>query len=179
METILKCCRVPWDISPTTDGLTLYHMRDDIPTCTVVLGGNRLVEGKYVSCRVEIKFEHCSYARVGRHADDSGIEELLGYRVERDPEFEVESWFEAVRRVWESTGNCPITNFCVARQSAWLFSLDDFFRERSRHYVIDGRDGYIELIAESFSWQAWNWKDGPREEAPLRGPVVASGQGVE
>jgi len=178
METILKSCRVPWNISPTTDGLTLYHRREDDPVCTVVFGGNRLVDGKYAHCRVEIRFELCYHARLGKH-DDSESVECLGYRLELDLDVDARAWSETRQRVWEATGDCPDTEFYVARQSAWLVSLPDFFRQRCRHYVIDGRDGYIELIAESFSWQAWDWKGCTREDAPLRGPVVARGQGVE
>ena len=53
----------------------------------------------------------------------------------------------------------------------------DFFRPDFRHYVVDGRDGYVELIARQFRWREWLWTEGEREQAPARGSVVGEGEG--
>ncbi len=59
--------------------------------------------------------------------------------------------------------------------AAWLESLPDWFRKDFRHYVVDARDGYVELIALGYRWREWPWAEGHREDAPTRGPVVGEG----
>jgi len=81
-------------------------------------------------------------------------------------------------RQWRVTGNCPNPGFYVAKQSAWLESMPDFFRRDFRHYVVEGRDGYVELIARNFKWREWLWTEGQRDLVPERSPVVGEGQGV-
>jgi hypothetical protein len=79
----------------------------------------------------------------------------------------------------EKTGVCPNSGFYVATQSHWLESLPKMFQRDLHHYVVDGRDGCVELMAQSFKWREWLWIDGRREDAPLKGPVVAEGEGTE
>lgn len=65
----------------------------------------------------------------------------------------------------------------VAKRSAWLESLPECLQRDFRHYVVDGRNEYVELIARQFSWREWLWTDGHREQSPARGPVVGEGEG--
>lgn len=152
MDTILTPCLVPWAISPTMSGVTLTHTETDVePECIIVVGAGRLSEdGRTDSRRVEIVFKLCYYARVGPHSDTEGVG-ALGYMIEPpitcDDAEEYLGW--RVRR-WRETGNCPTPRFYVAKQSAWLEGLPSFFRRDFRHYVVDGRDGYVELIARNF-----------------------------
>jgi len=179
METILTPCRVPWAISPTDSGLTLSHSESMVePKCTVVLGAGRLqANGKTDDRRIEIAFERCYYARTGPHSDMEDIE-AIGYQVEvqnEDPTIDYLDWRE---REWRRTGYCPDSGFYVAKQSAWISSLQDSCEADDRHYVLDGRDGYVELIARYFRWWEWLWIDGHRELAPSKGPEVAEGEGT-
>ena len=52
-----------------------------------------------------------------------------------------------------------------------------------RREVVKGKgDSFkdiVELIARGFAWREWKWRDGHREDAPMKGPVVGSGEGVE
>jgi hypothetical protein len=178
METILTPCRVPWAISPSMSGVTLSHSESDVePVCTVVFGAGRIQEdGRTDSRHVEIEFKLCYYARVGPHSDEEGVE-VLGYTIDR-PTICAADYLDWRVRQWRETGYCPDPGFYVAERSAWLESLPDFFRRDFRHYVVDGRGGYVELIASQFRWREWLWTVGDRELAPLQRPVVGEGEGV-
>ena len=180
MPTILTTCRVPWTISPTTSGVTLIHSESDVePECTVVLGGGRLVDADgYDSRRIEIKFLECYYARVGHHRDTETVE-AIGYEIADSYSGDMNNYIDWLNKIWSETGNCPDSGFYFAQQSDWLSSLPSYFQQNFRHYVIDGRDGYVELVAKEYTRREWIWSDGHREESQLKGPVVGSGNGVE
>lgn len=156
-------------------GVTLLHSESDTkPDCTVVFGAGRL-EPKHM-CRVEIVFELCYYARTGPHSDSEGVD-ALGYSVDSPITYNPATYLATRERLWRETGSCPDSGFYVAKQSTWLESLPDFFQRGSQHYVVDGRDGYVELIAHSFRWREWIWKDSHREDVPSKTPVFAEGEG--
>lgn len=159
-------------------GITLLHGESDTkPECTVVFGAGRLREdGLTDSRRVEITFESCYFARVGPHSDTEGIE-AVGYILAPPVTSAPEDYDEWRVGQWRQTGYCPDPGFYVARQSAWLESLPDPYRRDFRHYVVDGRDGYVELIAQQFRWREWLWTNGHREQVPARQPVVGEGEG--
>lgn len=179
VETILAPCSVPWAISPSSSGVTLTHSESDVePECTVVFGGGHLNEDARVdSRRIEIQFSRCYYARLGYHRDTESIK-AIGYKIDPTYNGKMEGYLEWRQREWNATGHCPNSGFYVATKSAWLLSLQDSFQTDFRHYVIDGREGYVELIARRFSWREWLWIDSHREKAPSKGPVVGSGKGV-
>jgi hypothetical protein len=177
--TILKVCRVPWSISPSMSGLTLRHRETDVaPECSVVFGAGRLRDDDRTdSRRVELVFEGCYHARVGPHSDTEGIE-AIGYEMVEPFKFDADYLLRR-SRLWRESGSCPDPGFYVAVRSAWLARLPDDFRLGSRHYVVDGRDGYVELIARRFRWREWLWDEDDREVAPSSGPVVGEGEGEE
>jgi len=101
--------------------------------------------------------------------------EAIGYRIDDyDPPRGIEylDWRE---QKWRKNGFCPDPGFYSANPSAWLESLPDRFRQDASHYVIDGRDGYVELIAEGYEWKEWIWNGGHRDEVPLCEPVFDQG----
>jgi hypothetical protein len=177
-KTILVPCRVPWAISPSTSGLTLRHSESDTqPECTVTLGAGRLrADGRTDDRRIEIVFELSYYARVGPHSDTEGVE-ALGYSIVFPFEYDPADYLERRAHMWREAGYCPDPRFYVAQQSAWLAALPDFRHGGFRHYVIDGRDGYVELIARRYRWREWLWNEGERELAQAKGPVVDEGEG--
>lgn len=180
MPTILKSCRVPWAISPSTSAVTLNHSESDVqPECTVVFGGGRLAEdGRIDSRRIDVTFAMCFHARLGPHDDWETIE-AIGYELDGRDDVHTESEYGRYRRKWMETGICPDSGFYVAKQSDWLATLPAFFQSGFRHYVLDGRNGYVEVIAKQFAWQEWMWSNGGRDDAPKNGPVVGAGEDVE
>lgn len=66
------------------------------------------------------------------------------------------SWLEAERRSW------------AARQRTSPAAED------AVHFLLDGRDGYVEILASGFTWQAWR-QGRPRLDA-VTGEPIMSGQ---
>lgn len=177
VNTVLIPCKVPWSISRSTSGLTLTHCESDVaPECSVVLGGGRLQpDGTTDDRRIEIIFEYAYYSRNGPLADDAGVKSL-GYEIVDGYNSTIlADYLTWYRREWGKTGVCPNPNFYVAQRSAWLQSLPASVVSDFRHYV-DGSDGYVEVLAQSFEWRDWLWVGGHREHAPKDGPIVAEGR---
>ncbi len=159
--------------------VTLTHSESDIePECTVVIGGGRLNEDSLVdSRRIEIAFSECHYSRSGPHEDTEGVE-AIGYQVKPSYDGEMNEYLEWRVREWRAIGFCPDSGFYVAIASEWLSQLPNVFRNGFKHYVVDGRDGYVELVARRFRWREWLWNKSHREDAPSQGPVIGEGEGV-
>ena len=179
VPTILTPCRVPWTISPSTSGVTLSHAESDVqPECSVVFGGGRLTQdGRIDSRRIEITFTMCYHARLGPHHDSETIESI-GYQIDEIDNVQTEDEYEQYKQKWMVSGICPDSGFYIAKESEWLPTLPAFFRTGFEHYVIDGRDGYVELVERQFAWQEWMWSNGHRDDAPKIGPVVGNGDNV-
>ncbi len=177
MSTILQPCLVPWMISPSMSGVTLCHSESDTrPECTVVFGGGRLQKtGSIDSRRIEISFEDCWFARSAPKPDNKGIE-AVGFKVIGNSSTSDGDYLEWLRSEWNWTGICPRSGFYVATESSWLRSLSEHYQTGFKHYVVSGRDGYVELIGKNYAWREWLWQDSHREDAPNRGSVIAQGR---
>lgn len=119
----------------------------------------------------------CYYARLGPH-DDSKTIESIGYQIDGNDDVHDQASYEQYKQDWMASGICPNSGFYIARQSEWLPTLPAHFQRGFNHYVIDGRDGYVEVIAKQFAWQEWMWANCHRDDAPKMGPVVAAGENV-
>lgn len=154
--------------------VTLNHTETDTrPECKVVVGAMRfLVDGKIDMSRVEITFEGCWHARTAPKRDDYGLEAEGFDLVQKSPRgVERLKWYWDQ---WRADGYCPISGFWVAVESRWLV---EFLPDKATHYVIQGRNGFVELIAKTFSWREWPWISGHRDELLEFRPVVSSGTG--
>ena len=160
-------------------GVTLIHSETDVaPECTVVLGANRMsTEGCLEACRVDIVFSLSYYAKVGWLNDTESIDSI-GYAVKDQYRGDADSYIKWRKETWQVSGKCPNPGFYVAEHSEWIMTLPPYFHRDFHHYVIEGRDGYIEMIAKGFSWKVWLWLSGHRDDAPMKGPVLDSGEGI-
>jgi hypothetical protein len=165
-------------------GVTLVHSESDVePACSVVLAGGRLCDDDLVDLRrIELTFKFAYYARLGWHDDNEDIR-AVGYSVEGGEETFEGAPADYVRwsaRRWREQGHCPESGFYVATRSDWLGSVQRHFSHIPlRHYVIDGRDGYVEVLASGFSWREWIWNDGSRDLLVDPADAVGTGAGVE
>ncbi len=184
MTTILKSCRVPWDVSPTSSGVTLIHTETSVaPECSVIFGGSRLHEDCFTrDVRVEITFQSAWHARLGPKSDNAdidsaGFQVLGGYD---DPgDHRLDHYLDWRTASWREQGLCPDASFYVAVRSDWLEAHPSETTSRTRHYVISGRDGYVEILAERFSWREWLWLSGERDALTRDDEVFRRGDGVE
>jgi hypothetical protein len=160
------------------DGLTLTHRIDDEPHCSIVFGGGRITDsGLTDDRRIEINFTSAYFARVSMKDDDADIDEsgftVLG--MYQGPSAQFLEWH---RQRWQQTGLCPDPRFYMATESPWLSSVG-LTHLALRHFVLAGRDSYIEVLASRFSWREWMWPSGPRDQYTRPNDVVGSGEGVE
>jgi hypothetical protein len=150
--------------------------KDVRPECTVVFGGGRLQDtGLIDDRRIELTFSGCWFARVAPKDDNEGID-AVGFEVV-SPFSAIQDTWERLRQEqqeWQRSGYCPDSGFYVAVTSAWLSDLPEY-QSRFKHYVVSGRDGYVELIAQNYAWREWLWVDSDREEAPNKSEVIGEG----
>lgn len=157
--------------------VTLHHTETDTePKCRIVFGGGRMTPtGSMDLRRIEIEFDMCAHART-MPLDGGGISRV--YPVEPSYEGDMSKYLKWLEDEWNATGLCPSPGFYVAKQSEWIESLlGPTGEDADNHYVVVGRDGYVELLAKRFRWREWMWEGGRREDAPRVGPVVGSGEG--
>jgi len=177
MKTIFTPCQVPWAISPSMSGLTLIHTETGVePECTAVFGGGRLDNNGFVdSRRIEIEFVECYYTRTGPLDDDQDIESI-DYTTNSAFTGNMDEYLDWRSREWQQKGVCPDSGFYVTNQSPWLSMLPTYFHDSFFHYLLTGRDGYVEVIARRYGWKEWLWINGNREDSIAVGDIVGSGE---
>lgn len=180
MAIVIKPCKVPWSVSPSMSGLTLTYAETDIePECSIVFGGGRIgPTGLTDMRRIELQFSMAGQVRCTAKGDDEDID-ALGFHVAGGYDGPIEDYLQWRRREWQGTGLCPDSGFYVAADSDWLQAAGLKHRNSAGHFILAGRDCYIEVIADSFSWREWLWPDGHRDSHQDERDVVASGRGTE
>ena len=92
------------------------------------------------------------------------------------------SW-EQEERTWLQTGACPDPGFYFSKDSEWLTAERNSWAARQRtshgpedavHFLLDGRDGYVEVLALGFTWRAWPY--GSPLLSDVSGDPVMSGR---
>jgi hypothetical protein len=180
LVVVFKPCNVPWSISATSSGLTLLHAETSVaPECSVVFGAGRLTEDDRTDMRrVEITFSAAWYARAAPHSDNADLEEI-GYSVEGQdggPDARA-GWLAWSAARWRTDGFCTFSGFYVTDASDWLTSAKRWCSSTTRHYVLWGRDGHVEVLAERYAWREWLWTEGERDHVPATRAVSAQGEG--
>src|SRR5262245_25560919 len=180
MTVRMKPCKVPWSVSPSMSGLTLTHVETDVaPECSIVFGGGRMgPNGLTDMRRIELQFVRASHVRAAPKHDDEDIE-ASGFQIVGGYDGPWKDYWNWRKRNWRDTGICPDSGFYVAMESDWLRSARMKYGDAPKHFILEGRDSYIEIIAESFSWREWLWPDGPRDNYQDASDVVGSGHGTE
>lgn len=157
-------CRVPWRVWPW--GLDLSHSDTDVvPECSVEFGARVLHDGRdYGELWVVVEFELAGFASAKPHRDDEELADVSGYEIPVRRREYSESMRQAEEEAWLSTGICPEPHFYFSTDSTWLRSERESwaYRQRGRiepgdaiHFVLNGRDGYVEVIAAGYAWRAW------------------------
>ncbi|WP_068267563.1 hypothetical protein [Rubripirellula obstinata] len=118
---------------------------------------------------MRITFGGAAFVRVHWHDDTTGVE-CLGYG---PPNSTFETW--PVLDTWTIGDFCPDPLFYRVIDSAWTPTLPSGFTRHS-HFVVDGRDGCIELVAECYTWCEWQWPPGSTVDAAIANAPIATGQ---
>lgn len=160
-------------VSPS-GGLELRHVETDVgPECSVMFPAGRInADDKLDQRFVEVVFRGGAFARVHWHDDTSGVE-CLGYG---SPEPVVDAW--PMLDTWTIGDDCPDPQFYRVLNSDWIAGLPPHFAHH-RHYILDGRDGCIEIAAERYAWREWKWSAGEAVDTLLSGKPFATGEEIE
>jgi hypothetical protein len=136
----------------------------------------------YEEVWVRVEFESAAFASAKPHRDDEELAEVTGYDIvprRKEPEVGLSGGLREVLRAtadvanrreqeqkrWIETGACPDPGFYFSMDSGWLEAERNSWAARQRtshgpgdgvHFLLDGRDGYVEILASGFSWQAWH-----------------------
>jgi hypothetical protein len=170
MPAHLIPCRVPWTVSPSGGVSLQYEETDVAPNCIVTFPASRItLDGALDSRFVRLKFVGGAFAKAHWHDDRSGLGSL-GYEPVSTNEY---NW--PFKENWKFGDTCPSPEIYEVIDSDWIASLPPMF-QLHRHIIVDGRDGCIEIAAESFEWTEWIWIIGQEISKVILSDPIASGQ---
>lgn len=183
MSGTFRPCAVPWRIWPW--GITLTHSDTDLtPECWVEFGALVARSTRpYEELWVKVEFELAALVSAKPHRDDEDLFDVSGYTLVSNQGGDLggSSWPHDDE--WLRTGTCPDPKFYFSTDSAWLRAERESWAARQRtsrgpheavHFLLDGRDGYVEILAAGFIWQAWHPGRPRRNE--VSGEAVISGR---
>lgn len=156
-----------------------------LPECSVEFGAMLPRPTRpYEEVWVKVEFELAAFASAKPHRDDEDLADVSGYDIiprRRDESSGLRGYRDDAE--WLRTGLCPDPSFYFSTDSRWLETERRSWASRQRtsrppedavHFVLDGRDGYVEIIASGFTWQAWHQGHPFRSE--VSGEPIMSGQ---
>jgi hypothetical protein len=179
MTETFNACTLPWCIWPW--GLTLTHSDTDTnPECSVEFGGGFQPKQELW---VKVDFHSAAFASAKPHRDDEALAQVTGYDiVPRRRQGNLDIW-QVEEEEWLRTGRCPDPGFYFSTDSKWRDAEQQAWAARQRgrlrpdeavHFLLDGRDGYVEVLAAGFTWRAWH--EGHPRLNEVSGQPVASGE---
>jgi hypothetical protein len=159
-------------VSPS-GGLELRHSETDTaPECSVSFPAGRIIpDGKLDQKFVEVRFVGGAFVRVHWHDDRAGVESI-GYELTQMPS----GTWPAVDS-WKVDADSPNPSFYRVLDSTWIPALPSHFALH-HHFIIDGRDTCIEIVAEQFTWREWNWPIGTTLTSALAVDPIATGASI-
>lgn len=183
MSDTFRACTLPWRIWPW--GIRLSHSDSDmLPECSVEFGALVVRPTRpYEALWVKVDFELAAFASARPHRDDEDLFEVSGYSLLPSRRDDLGGDRDAE---WLRTGTCPDPRFYFSTDSRWLERDKRSWAARQRtdrgpddavHFLLDGRDGYVEILAAGFTWRAWHQGKPLRSE--VSGEPIMSGQWVD
>jgi len=143
-------------------------------------------EPPYEEFWVRVDFELAAFASTKPHRDDENLLNVSGYDIVPRRRAGGYAAFQLDETEWLRTGICPDPSFYFSTDSRWLEAERPSWAARQRtsrppedavHFLLDGRDGYIEILASGFSWRAW--RPGRPRLSAVSGEPVMSGEWVD
>lgn len=164
MTDVFNSCPLPWSIWPW--GLKLTHSDTDLaPECSVEFGVQVVrATSRYRELWVKVEFELAAFVVAKPHRDDEELTQVSGYDIVARREPSSEQHRQRAESEWLRTGVCSDPGFYSSTNSTWLEQVRQPWAERQRtrrsaddavHFLLNGRDGFLEIIAAGFTWQAW------------------------
>jgi hypothetical protein len=135
---------------------------------------------------VRLDFELAAFASTKPHRDDENLLNVSGYNIVPRARANDYAASQNDRAEWLRTGICPDPSFYFSVDSRWLETERSSWAARQRtdrqpenavHFLLDGRDGYVEILASGFRWRAW--RQGRPRLSAVSGEPVMSGAWVD
>jgi hypothetical protein len=178
-----SACSLPWRIWPW--GLSLTHGDTDVlPVCSVEFGVLIVRATRpYKELWGRVDFNLAAFVSAKPHRDDEDILDVTGYDILPRTRGSGFATYEEQQDEWLRTGVCPDPGFYFSTDTKWIDTEQQSWTERQRadlrpgeavHFLLDGRDGYIEILAASFTWRAW--QHGKPLLSDVSGDPVSSGE---
>jgi hypothetical protein len=144
---------LPWSVSTSVANLAVSWREDGqcVVRCDGFFGHHHAAP-RYK--RITVNFTDCISVTSQVRRDDAEViggdqYDWSGVRVPRiKTESELTAWLTVFAADWASTGNCPNPQFYRVERSTWAAS----FRHSYQHFIIEGTDSYVELLARDFTW---------------------------
>jgi hypothetical protein len=183
MSDTFIACTLPWRVWPW--GLTLRHCHTDVsPECSVECGALLpRPSPPYEELWIKVDFQCAAFATAKPHRDDEDLLDVSDYDiVPRRRVGDYASWRDD-QAEWLRTGLCPDPGVYFSTDTGWLDAERPSWVSRQRgdvqpeeavHFLLDGRDGYIEILASRFTWRAW--RPGHPLMSAVSGDPVISGE---
>jgi hypothetical protein len=159
---LAKAVSLPWMISTSVSDLRVLLLENDdtTVTCDVATLPTQHPCGELIIRRAAVSFEGGQWLRVEPAATDASTipagrfswgEMPLQEAEGRDAEGLLRDFYAR----WRETGICPDPGIYEIVSSTWLRS-SGAARFGCKHYVMVGRDTWLEILAMSL---AWRWAD--------------------
>ena len=177
MKQLLCPLAVPWMVSPSVPNLRLSEVEDGLPvvvqfTAHFVLRAEQIdsqrigfPEVEVTRCSrdfhakapvyglVRLTFEKVVSARCMPAFSEREILNPEEFDVSAipyaTPSEDVGAWLSNFHSLWLKTGYCPDPRVYRVESSHWIANLK---LRNVEHFVIEGHDEYLELIAERWRW---------------------------
>lgn len=105
---------------------------------------------------IEIQFKGGHWARILPCHSHSEVIDDSAYDLSQitpwcDPKEATDRRLRRFQEQWLATGLCPVPGMYEVHDSLWLRETGTDPKEY-RHYLIEGHDGYVEVIARGYHW---------------------------
>ena len=180
MDNVFHACTLPWTVWPW--GVDLHHADTDVvPECSMQFGAMIVRPSQpYEQLWIRVEFELAGFASAKPHRDDETLTEVSGYDIVPRRDEHDQDAHARDEASWLSSGICPDPKLYFATDSTWLTAERESWAQRLRdsvtaedavHFLVDGRDGYVEILAKGFHWRAWQ-PGSPRHNEVEGEPIM-------
>ena len=148
---------VPWMISPSVSGIVVRTIENDN---TEVEVDAEMLEG---TARIAIVFRSGQWVRMAPADSDASTLPEAKFDHAQIPASKIAltaSYPRDFRELWVQLGSCPDPGFYEVKESPWLTEANAA-RFGCRHFVVCGRDMWLEVLALDYSWSVTNKAASP------------------
>jgi len=153
----LVIVKLPWMLSPSVSDLRVEVIENGdcvISAEVAVLPESAPLTNALDNRRVSLTFAGGQWVRTHPYLGDHVIPPNL-FEPPQKPWFDrlsVQRSLRQCRELWVSSGHCPNSRVYQVQNSSWIRE-QNAERYGCQHFVLQGHDIWVELLAKSFRWR--------------------------